>query len=345
MAEKAEKTRKMGMSNTKKEMLAAYNALVKQLQDKKEGELAPLARKEEKKSKEITKAVDSLAPGGIVKSIGELKTEMGNLLNRISNAMEEEVNKYVKVKEGIEIKEKELREIYEIEKNAQTLTALIESHAQKGEEFENEMSNKKEEFDRQMNQSRQEWEREKKLNEIKQKEFEEAEKKRRQRQKEEFEYSFKRQKQAERDKFEDEKTRLKKEMKANKEAAEKDLAEREARIAEKEDELNDMRNEVNSFPKKLESAANKAIKETTEKYNLERKNAQELQNKVFEGERNVLLTKIETLEKRVKEQNEQIIRLSQQLDEAYQKIQNIAVKSISDRQSFAEQAKKQDREK
>ncbi len=345
MTEQDEKVRKIAMSNTKKEMLEAYDSLVQQLQKKKESELAPEVLKEEKKSKEIMKAVDSLASEGVVHSIVEIKAETGNLLSRISDKMEEEVHKYVKVKEAIEIKEKELCEIYEIEKNAQTLTALIESQVRKREEFEQETADKKEAFDREIAQAREEWEREKKLYEIKLKEFEETEKKRRQREKEEFEYSFKRQKQTERDKFEDEKVKLKKEMQVEKETFEKELAEREAKIAEKEDELNNMRDKVNSFPKELEATVHKAVKETLEKCNLERKSAEEFQKKVFEGERNVLMTKIETLEKRVEEQNEQIIRLSQQLDDAYQKIQYIAVKSVSDRQSFTQQTNKQEQEK
>ena len=350
MTEQDEKIKKISISNTKKEMLDAYNSLVEQLQKKKESELSPEEWKEEKKNKEIMKAIDSLSSESVVQGIGDLKAEIGNLLTRISDKLEEEVNKYIKVKEGIGIKEKEFQEIYEIEKNAQTLAALIESHAQKREEFENEMRDRQEAFAHEMKQSREEWEKEKKLHELRIKEFDEAEQKRRQREKEEFEYSFKRQQQIEKDKFEDEKAKLKKEMQINKETLEQQLAERETKIAEKEGELIDLHNKVNSFPKELELAVNKAIKETTEKCNLERKNKEEFQKKIFEGECNVLNTKIESLEKRVEEQNEQIIRISQQLEEAYQKIQNIAVKTISisdiksSQQLIAEQVKKQSQE-
>ena len=71
----------------------------------------------------------------------------------------------------------------------------------------------------------------------------------------------------------------------------------------------------------------------------------DLQDKVFEGERNVLNAKIESLEKSSADQSEQIIRLSRHLDEAYQKIQNIAIKSvggdsdIKPSQQLVEQAK------
>ena len=52
------------------------------------------------------------------------------------------------------------------------------------------------------------------------------------------------------------------------------------------------------------------------------------QKKEFIGERNVLTTRIESLEKSVKEQSEQIAKLTQQLEKAYQQVQEIAVKTI-----------------
>ena len=46
------------------------------------------------------------------------------------------------------------------------------------------------------------------------------------------------------------------------------------------------------------------------------------------GEKNVLTTRIESLEKTVKEQSERIVKLNQQLEKAYQQVQDIAVKTI-----------------
>jgi hypothetical protein len=50
--------------------------------------------------------------------------------------------------------------------------------------------------------------------------------------------------------------------------------------------------------------------------------------KEFIGERNVLTTRIESLEKIGKEQSEQISKLTQQLEKAYQQVQEIAVRTI-----------------
>ena len=104
--------------------------------------------------------------------------------------------------------------------------------------------------------------------------------------------------------------------------------EREKVVAEKEEELNELRKKASAFPKEMETAIGKAIKETADRLNLEAKNRDELVKKEFIGERNVLTTRIESLEKSVKEQSEQITRLTQQLEKAYQQVQEIAVKTI-----------------
>ncbi len=72
----------------------------------------------------------------------------------------------------------------------------------------------------------------------------------------------------------------------------------------------------------------RAVKEATEKLTLEAKNREELQKREFVGEKNVLTTRTESLEKIVKEQSEQIVKLTQQLEKAYQQVQEIAVKTI-----------------
>jgi hypothetical protein len=134
-----------------------------------------------------------------------------------------------------------------------------------------------------------------------------------------------------------------------------ELKEREKVIAGREEELSELRKKVAGLPKEMETAVIKAVKETTDKLTLEAKNREELQKREFIGERNVLTTRIESLEKLAKEQGEQVAKLTQQLEKAYQQVQDIAVKTIegsSTIKSFAnlqqwlsEQTKKQSQEK
>lgn len=328
MAEEKIKPRVLSMSNTKKEMIDTYNALLKQLQEKSEAELKPEKQIEEKKKREVVEVAETLSSEGVVKEIGNLKLEIGKMLTSISDGLEEEVSKFNQIKKAIEIKEGELKELYEIERSAETLAALIEAQGKKREEFELEMAVRKEELNREIITTREEWEKEKKEHEAEIKERDAAEAKRREREKEEYNYAFKREQLLAKDKFEDEIAKTEKEIQMKKEQMEKDLAEREKAVAEREEELAELQKKVAAFSNELKEAVNKAVKETTERIMLEAKNKEELMKREFEGERNVLKTRIESLEKTVKEQSGQIASLSGQLEKAYQKVQDIAIKSV-----------------
>ena len=64
-------------------------------------------------------------------------------LVRLSDKLDEEVEKDIRVKKAVAIKEKELAEIYEIERAASSLAALLEAQKEKRERFESEMALKK----------------------------------------------------------------------------------------------------------------------------------------------------------------------------------------------------------
>ena len=325
---KNEQTQKLSMSNTKQEMLRTYNALLKQLQEKREAEMKPEQKVEEKRAKEVIKVASSLSSEDVVKGIGSLKLDMSRTLTQISDKLEDEVNRLNGIQKAIDIKEEEIKELYEIEKSAATLAALIEAQNQKRQEFESEMVQRKEGLMQEIEKTRAEWKKEKETYEMETKEQNSAEKKKREREKEEFQYAFKREQELLKDKFEDEKAKLEREIQLKREQMEKELVEREKAVSEKEEDLNELRQKVGAFPKELETAINKAVKETTERITAEAKNREQLLNKEFEGERGVLTTRIESLEKTAKGQSEQIAKLSVQLENSYQKVEDIAVKAI-----------------
>lgn len=334
MAEKKAAAGKVSTTSTKHEILEAYNALLKEVDQRKEVELAPEKMREEKRAKEVVQVADSLASEGVVRGINDLKLELGRVLSQVSDKLEEEVNKYRTIQKAIEFKEKEVKELYEIERSASTLAALIEAQNQKRQVFESEMVARKEELILDIETTRAEWEKEKKERETAAKVFDAEEKKKREREKEEFRYAFDREQQLAKDKFGDEKANLEKEIRTTRERMEKELAEREKVLAEGETELSELRKTAAALPKEMEEAVNRAVKETSQRMALEAKGREELLKKEFDGQRNVLTTRIESLEKTVADQAQHVAKLSQQLEQAYQKVQDIALKAVEGSSSF-----------
>lgn len=355
MSEKKFQPKRLSTSNTKQEMLSAYNELQQKLQERREADLKPEERVEEKLKKQVVEAADSLSTAGTAQAISTLKSEIGALLSQLSERLEEEVYKYRQVKKAVEDRESELKEIYEIQKSASSLTALIETQHQMQADFEDEMATRKEELARDIQTMRAEWEMEKKRHESEIKDRDAAEQKRREREKEEYLYSFQRDQQVAQDRFQDEKTKLEREIQYKREEMERELAERERAVVQSEAELNELRKKSATFPKELESSVNKAVRDAVERVQNEAKTREELLKKESEGERNVLHTRLASLEGTVKEQQEQIVRLSQQSEKAYGQVQDIAMKAIEGsahlqsltglQQLVAEQTRKQTQDK
>ncbi len=316
------------MASSKKEMLEAYQKVLKELEEKQAGS-GPEKKMEEKKAEEVVKIATTLSCEGVVQGISNLRNQVSKLLTELMDKLEEQVNRFHALQQAIQLKEKELQELYEIEKTAQTMTALVESQRRRQIEFEEEMARLKEELNREIENTRQDWEKEKQQHEAELKEQEAAEKKRREREKEEYLYSLNREKQIARDRAEDEKVRLERELQLWKEEKEKEIAEREKALQEKEAELELWKKKVESFPQQLEQAVARAVEETREKLEKEALSRLELVKKEFLGEKNVAQARIEFLEKTVQQQEAEIEKLSRQLETAYKRIEDIAVKSVS----------------
>jgi hypothetical protein len=328
MPEKPAPIKRVSEKNTKQEVLESYQALVKQLEEKRQAELNPERKLDDKKAEEALKVAATVAAEGIDREIGGLKSEVGKMLTELSEKLAAEASRFRSLQKAVEAKEGELREVYGIEKAASALAALIESQNRKRQEFEAESTRQREELQAEMDDARLAWQKERQTHETEIRERETAEKKARDREKEQFDYAFKREQQALRDKLNDEKATLEKDLRVKKEAAEQDFAERERVLVEKETELNTLRARAAAFPKELETAVDRAIKETSDRLKLEAKNREDLLKKEAEGERNVLTTRIESAEKLLKDLGEQNARLNKQLEAAYQKVQEIAEKTV-----------------
>jgi len=325
---KTAKTKRSSAATAKQEMLAAYQEAVGELDTQREAEMKPEEKIAERARKAAVAAGDELTTERIAKDLAALKSEIVKTLAGIGDRLEAEVGRYQELNRAVEVKEKELQEIYEIQKSASSLAALLEVQQRKRDEFEAEMAARKDELTAEIEGLRAQWVEEQQQHEAGMKEQQAAEKKQRDREREEYDYRFKREQQLAREKFEDEKARITRDIQDRKAEMEAALAEREKAVAAREKELNELRAQADKAPKELDAAIAKAIKEATERVQYEARNREELARKEFDGERNVLLARIESLEKTVKDQAAQILKFSQQIEKAYGQVQDIAVKSV-----------------
>jgi hypothetical protein len=336
-------------------VLKAYNDLAQEMEADRSNRQKPEERLREIAEENVVAAAEAIAAEGVAEKVAELKGEIAKMLSQLSERLETEVKKYDEVKKGIAIREKELREVYEIQKNASSLAALIEAQQQRQFEFDRQMAERKETLETEIQETRAAWEKEKAVYDKEQAEQEAADKKQRDRVKEEFKYSFEREQKLAREQFEHEKAKMERELALRREQLERELSERERMVVERESEYEQLKARAAAFPAELDETVKKAVGDISERLRTQAKMELELLKKEYAGERNVLSTRIEALEKALQEQSDRAAALSQQVEKAYAQVQDVAVKAIdgsSQSKSFAslqqlmvEQSRKQSVEK
>src|SRR6185312_11873361 len=127
----------------RQQMLEALAESERTVAERKEAQARPEEKIEARAAAQAVAAADELSTEGVVKSIGELKSTIGKMLTQLSDRLEEQVARYVQIQRAIVAKDAELKEIYEIQRSASTLTALIESHERQRVQHENELSEMK----------------------------------------------------------------------------------------------------------------------------------------------------------------------------------------------------------
>lgn len=317
--------KKPSMKNRKKDILDAYEELLRKYEEKHKTAMPTGKDAEAKKAAEqaLVRKASSYSVESVVKGLAELKLSLNKTLTDLSNMILEEANKLKEVQQAIAMEEKNLEEIFDIQVAAETLDMLIRTHEEKKRSLEEEIAT-----------SREQWAKEQERHEIAVKEREADLKKEREREEKEYAYNLALSRRKDKDVYEEEKAALKKALKEEKEKQERNLAERAAALAAQEEEVTELRAKVAAFPAELAKAIEKAAKEGIASAEKQAKQKAELLAKEIEGERKVAELRIKALEDLCAKQAAEIDKLNKQLNRATSQVENIAVKVIESGSGF-----------
>jgi len=308
---------KVNAKTTKDVMLAAYKVAVDRLKEARQNLLDIEGKKTDSATQAvITEAEKNLSADSIENLVHQVETFAGMLSG--------ELDVYTNIKDAIAAKEKELQDLFGIEKTAETLAALVDSQAAIKETFEKESAEKVEELNQKLSDL------EKKIQD-ETREYNETKK----RKEEEDQYSFERMKKARLDELEDELAAKRKELEeaANQKIEElrkrsNDLNEREEAIKSQEQEIEDLKEKVAGMPEEIERAINAAVGKEKgmlqSKFDTEKK----FMEATSASTTSVANAKVEELNKIVETHVNTITTLQGKLDEAYKEIKTMAVKTV-----------------
>lgn len=295
---------KITSKSTKSQILDAYNKAIKKLNEIEASKDDPVSQKESQMKKETFEAADKIVAMGILNP--------------------EITGQYKSLELAIEMKKNELKDLYDLEVEANSLTAMINAHKDTQRELEEEAKENKKAVEAEIKAL--EAELEAKEEEIENEIAEEMEKvsKIRQREEEEYQYNLKRKRQLEDDEWEDDK-KARESVIASKE---EDLTNKEKELLEKETYIADLEDKVASIPDQVAAAYEDGKKEGKAK--ADKSNAFEVRSLETKHEYEVqnLQNQIDRLEQDLETEKSKNNDLQNKLDDAYTQMRELATNTV-----------------
>lgn len=293
MPKHTKQTSKVTERDTKSEILTAYQELLDQVNKE---------TPEDYTSKQEQAVLDTAAKETVEKittDLSQLRVTANQTISSLTEKLTDEAERFAILQKAIAVAQKELSEMQQIKARAGMLQQMVEAQKHGEAAFEQEMASK-----------RAVWVDE-------QKAYEERVQRERRREEEEYAYEQKLKRKRDADVWEEEKRERM-----------KTLAKEQEVLTEQLEELESLREQAAQFPMQLE----KAVKEAVDKALIqERKEAQVQANFVkqeADTKAQLAAVRIASLEKTVKEQDEEITELKRQLETANRQVKDIAVAVI-----------------
>lgn len=306
---------KITLKSTKDVIFKAYQDALEKITKMEQEKFDPVAEKEAAQKREIFKSADGIIESGILN--------------------EAIVERYLNLEAAIEAKKKELQEMYDIEKEASTFTALVNAHKDKEEELKAEYALKEKMVVEALEQRKAEIEAEiaslLEQHEVKINKYNEEEKERkaeiekaRRREEEEYEYSRDRKRKLDEDQWADEKNAREATM-AELEAS---VMSRASVVSEREEKLDEMEAQIKAIPDLIEEARQDGIKKgktDAEKSHVFEKRHMETE---FSYQKKDLEGQVERLEADLAAEKSLNASLQSKLDGAYAQMRELAADTV-----------------
>ena len=322
--------------NTKAEILEGYNTVFGENQELRE-KIEELRRERKtaltqeprvREAKPLAEVVTGATIDDTIQGLGCLQAGFGSAISELSLQLTAEATKLEELRQVIEARTRELKELHGLEVMEHTLDELIQKYIEKSQSFEEEMNQKRRTFEQEMAEKQKAWQDEREEHARVIEEQNESLKKARQREVAEYQYELERTRKQDVDGYEQNKKKLNEVLDEFAQQKRKEWQEREKTIVEQEKLFEEYREKVEAFPKELDAAVRKAAEEGKKLVESETRIQIDLRAKEVEGEKQLHELKIKSLEETTSKQAMQIGDLSKQLNAVLKQAQDLAIKAL-----------------
>ncbi len=315
------------VKDSKTEILAELNRILD-----RDRPSSKVATKEEEaqlaKNKEIVARAANYTVDTIVKGMADLQLEFGSIVSELSEKLTSEVEKLTEAKQAIEIETQHRSELQKIRVVADALYIITQEHQQSLKGIEQQLTSEQEELFKEQTQVRKNWAQNAKEYAEQQAELATITAKERQKEQDEFQYKVTRDRQLQADTSAEAKRNQEQEIQSRDREQQKQWKEREKFLKDNQKLLDENLAKVVAFPAELEEAIKKAREEAIKETSSDAKVKADLFEKEWEGTKQGYEMKIQSLERVVDRQSEQITAITEQLQAVMNQAQSLAMKAF-----------------
>ncbi|MXQ55106.1 hypothetical protein [Shimazuella alba] len=327
---------KITEKDTKATILGALRQAEKKIIDLEKGKLKAEQETTQKKAKETITKADSMVEVSMEDKITDLTKSINQVLGKIGSDIAAESDNLQTIKSAIALKEAELKDLFGIEKQANTLAALVDAHQELKLAQENELVEAKNEATNKLNQIEDLIKAKNEEYQVLLKEQSKTLAQKQKREDEEFTYDFARRKKIENDKLADELASKRKEFEQelenkNTELAsyKKSLDERQVEIEKREQKADKLEAEIEAFPAKLEETKKEADAKASAEIKRVLAIREAAMKREIEADKRILEAERDNLKTQLDKSLEVNGTLQAKLDEAYKRIQEMGIQMVS----------------
>jgi hypothetical protein len=286
-------------------------------------EEAQLAKNKEIVTKAATYTVDT-----IVKGMADLQLEFGSIITGLSDRLTVEVEKLIQVKQSIEIETQHRSELQQIRVVADALHIITQEHQQSLKAIEQTLTIDREQLTKEQTNLRKQWEQNNREYTEQQIEIVTIVTKERQKEQDEFQYKVTRDRQLQADIHTETKRNQEQEIQSLDRDNQKQWKEREKFLQDNQKLADENTVKVAAFPVELEETIKKAREDAIKETSSNEKVKADLAEKEWDGNKQGYEMKIESLERVIDRQNQQITAIAEQLQTVMNQAQSLAMKAF-----------------
>jgi hypothetical protein len=238
------------------------------------------------------------------------------------------VEKLTEVKQSIDIETQHRSELQKIRVVADALHIITQEHQQSLKTIEQQLTNEQEILLKEQVSVKKQWERSDREYTEQQAEIATVTAKDRQKEQDEFQYKLIRDRQIQTDVYAEKKRNQEQDIQSRDRDQQKQWKEREKFLKDNQKLHDENLAKVTAFPAELEEAVKKAREESIKETSSDAKVKADLVEKEWEGNKQGYEMKIQSLERVVERQSEQITAITEQLQAVMNQAQSLAMKAF-----------------